>query len=90
MFAPLSEEERATASEAKDAAPEPDSRHPIQPVPQGAPKAEPHPRLGIPSTLWRFRDSEGRTLGFTCRFDTPGGGKEILPLTFWEDGAGRQ
>ena len=90
MFTPLSEEERATGSEAWAAAPEPDSWHPIQPVPQGAPKAEPHPRLGKPSTLWRFRDSEGRTLGFTCRFDKPDGGKEILPLTFWEDSAGRQ
>ncbi len=88
MFAPISEEEQAAASETKDAAP--DRWRPVQPVPQGAPKAEPHPRLGKPSTLWRFRDSEGRTLGFTCRFDKPDGGKEILPLTFWEDGAGSQ
>ena len=90
MFAPLSEEEQATASKGKDAAPEPDRWHPIQPVPQGAPKAEPHPRLGKPSTSWRFQDLEGRTLGYTCRFDKPGGGKEILPLTFWADSAGRQ
>ena len=90
MFAPLSWEERTTASEAKDAAPTPDGWHTIQPVPQGAPKAEPHPRLGKPSTLWRFRDFEGRTLGFTCRFDKPDGGKEILPLTFWKDGTGHQ
>ncbi len=74
MYAPLSEEERATASEAKDATSEPDRWHPIQPVPQGAPKAEPHPRLGKPSSLWRFRGYEGHTLGFTCRFDKPGGG----------------
>jgi hypothetical protein len=54
MFTPLTEEEQATGSEVKDAAPEPDSWQPIQPVPQGAPKAKPHPRLGKPSTLWRF------------------------------------
>ena len=82
MFAPLTEAEQATASEAT-AAPEPGGWHPIQPVPQCGPKAEPHPRLGKPSALWHFRDSEGR-------FNKSDGGKEILPLTFWEDGAGRQ
>ncbi len=43
-----------------------------------------HGRLGKPSTHWQYNSAETRLLGFTCRFDTPDGGKETLPYTFCE------
>jgi putative DNA primase/helicase len=40
-----------------------------------------HPGLGFPSKVWPYHDEQGRPLFFVCRFDIPGKGKEIRPLT---------
>lgn len=57
----------------------------IMPVPEGAP-APPdlHPTLGAPAMRWDYRDRAGRLLGLICRFEAPGGGKEIRSLVFAE------
>jgi len=63
---------------------------PIMPVPDNVPDPDfRHPRLGMPSQTWTYPDAEGRRLGHTCRFDRPGGGKEILPLTLCQAEDGR-
>lgn len=56
---------------------------PILPVPDDAPPCPvAHIKRGKPSHTWTYRDAEGRLLGYTCRFETSDGGKEILPLTW--------
>jgi putative DNA primase/helicase len=57
----------------------------ILPAPEGAP-APPtkHPKLGAPAGWWEYRDGAGRVLGHVCRFDVPGGDKEIRSLVFAE------
>lgn len=55
----------------------------ILPIPADAPMPSfEHFRHGKPSATWEYRDHNGNTLGHTCRFDSPDGGKDILPLTF--------
>jgi putative DNA primase/helicase len=57
----------------------------VLPVPDDA--GEPqnkHYRLGEPSARWPYLDAGGRLLGFVCRFDLPGGGKEVVPLIYGE------
>ena len=66
MFDPLAPDEAASAGTTPE--PEREAWCPILPVPIDAPKAKPHPRLGRPSS-WRYRDRDGRTLGYICRFD---------------------
>lgn len=34
------------------------------------------------SRRWAYRDSSGNLLGFVCRFELPGGGKDVLPQSF--------
>lgn len=34
------------------------------------------------SRTWSYRDASGQLIGHVCRFDMPGGGKEIIPQTF--------
>lgn len=64
---------------------------PIMPVPAGAPKApECHPRWGKPAKSWAYRDRNGKVLFGVRRFNTPDGGKQILPLTFCEASDGRR
>jgi putative DNA primase/helicase len=57
----------------------------ILPLPEAAP-APPakHPKLGVPAKRWEYRDDAGRVLGYVCRFNVPGGGKEIRSLVFAE------
>jgi putative DNA primase/helicase len=57
----------------------------IMPVPEGAP-APPakHPKLGAPAIRWEYRDAAGHLLGLVCRFNMPGGGKEIRSHVFAE------
>ena len=56
---------------------------PIHPVPERAPKPDFRHRVhGAPASTWQYRDAEGRTLGYVCRFNQPDGGKEILPLSY--------
>lgn len=56
----------------------------ITPVPEFAVGKEPkaHFQRGVPDVKYPYRDVDGRLLGFTCRFTTSDGGKEVLPLTF--------
>jgi putative DNA primase/helicase len=55
----------------------------VLPVPAKAPPPlQRHPRHGAPSRVYRYHDAQGRLLGIVCRFDIPGGGKEVLPQTF--------
>lgn len=56
-----------------------------EPVPHtaGMPSTR-HFKHGEATAVWEYRNQEGRTLGYICRYDTPDG-KEILPLT-WVDG----
>lgn len=59
---------------------------PVLPVPESAsapPKA--HPFRGRPDAMWTYKDRDGRTLGFVCRFTTSDGGKEIAPLVYARD-----
>jgi putative DNA primase/helicase len=61
----------------------------IHPVPSDAPKKIPPHPLGKPSAKWSYRDRDGRLLFIVCRFDTDAG-KQIIPLTYGEDGIGRR
>jgi hypothetical protein len=72
-----------------------DSRQAVTKTEVPAATCEPVPNTaGMPSTrhfkhgeakaVWQYRDQEGRTLGYICRYDTADG-KEILPMT-WVDG----
>ena len=78
MFVTLSPDETASAPATEVA---PDWR-PIVPVPMDAPRTLPPHRHGKPSSLWTYRDQQGRLLFLVCRFDLSGGDKEMLPLTF--------
>lgn len=52
----------------------------IYPVPESAPKPpEEFYRLGKPSRVWQYRSPTKRLLGLIYRFETPNGGKEIIP-----------
>ncbi len=64
---------------------------PIIPVPANAPPPTTrHFRNGEASATWTYRDSGGRVLGMVCRFDHPGGGKDIIPLTFCAGPGGKR
>lgn len=56
----------------------------VTPVPEFArdkfPRA--HFHRGEPQMRWAYRNAAGELLGFTCRFETSDGGKEVLPLVF--------
>ena len=56
----------------------------VTPVPEFAqatfPKA--HFHRGEPQMRWAYRNAAGELLGFTCRFVTSDGGKDVLPLVF--------
>jgi putative DNA primase/helicase len=55
----------------------------IAPVPSASkPALKRHPKLGKPTAVWTYSDSEGRLLGYVHRFDGPEG-KEFRPLTLW-------
>lgn len=63
----------------------------ILPTPADAPAPTfEHFRQGKPSATWAYRDRDGNTLGHACRFDSPDGGKDILPLTFCRGPEGRK
>lgn len=50
-----------------------------------------HPRWGQASTRWEYKDREGRTLLFVCRFDPEGERKQVVPYSWCKhpDGAER-
>lgn len=60
---------------------------PIMPVPADAPPPDfRHAKHGAPAATWRYADAADLTLGYVCRFDLPGGGKEVLPLVWTASG----
>lgn len=65
-------------------------------MPTIAPEGEPlparihHHRFGQPSGVWEYRDAAGRLFGAVCRFDLPGGGKDVVPLTWARHADGRE
>ena len=64
----------------------------VQPVPVDAPAPDlGHFRHGQPSSVWSYRKATGELLFHVVRFDTAGGRKQILPLTFrrFADGTAR-
>ncbi|WP_268877969.1 DUF927 domain-containing protein [Cereibacter sphaeroides] len=85
MFTKLSPDELAKAG----AAPKPDEKRPIVPVPADAPPMNfRHPTFGKPSKVWRYTMADGSLVGYVGRFDyrledgSPA--KEVLPITFCE------
>lgn len=55
----------------------------IVPVPDTAPAPTfKHPRYGEPSARWEYRDSKGRLLMYTCRFDPEGERKQVIPRSW--------
>ena len=61
---------------------------PLVPVPASAPEPpRHHPQHGQASSLWCYRDSQGRALAYAVRFDTQDG-KAVLPLCFGRYGTG--
>lgn len=49
-----------------------------------------HHRLGVASAFWAYNDADGRLFGAVCRFDLPGGGKDVVPLTWCRHPDGRE
>lgn len=58
----------------------------ILPAPHPLPATIRHRRHKAPATIWHYRDAAGRLLFAVCRFNPPGGRKEILPLSCGADG----
>lgn len=60
-----------------------------RPLPHAPKDREPpnmaHPKEGTPTKRWIYRDREGRVAGVICRFDKPGGGKTVAPITWCVD-----
>ena len=55
----------------------------IVPIPAEAPAPPPeHPMLGRPSACYQYNDALGRTVCLIYRFNPPGQGKTIRPLTY--------
>lgn len=97
MFAPLTDDELAAASNAAaigTPALKNDAKVPITPVPPNAPPMHwRHPVYGSPSKLWPYHDASGGLVGYIARFDfvrddgTPD--KLMLPFTFCDLGNGK-
>lgn len=63
----------------------------VVPIPDDAPlPPETHSRCGKPSGKWKYTNRQGCTLFYVYRFEPfePGGKKQILPLTLWQDDDG--
>lgn len=88
-FAPLSDRERRAPQAVPKAS---DPWQPLLPPPPDAPAPSfIHPKLGEPAVVWTYRDGEGQTLGYSCRFNPKGGGrKETRPLVFCQGPKGRR
>jgi transposase len=53
---------------------------PVVPVPEGTPEPPSrHPRLGIASASYKYRDRQGRLLGYVCRFNKAETGSKGKP-----------
>jgi hypothetical protein len=91
-FEPLSEPEKHT-SFSKVSTPNARAREEdgelVSPIPADAPDApKPHPRFGLPTAAWTYRDAHGAPLFHVLRFDPPGERKQFLPLSLWREAAG--
>lgn len=63
------------------------SRRIVMPVPPHAPQTPGrHPRLGVPSATWIYRNARGDALGSVCRFETDDGRKSFRPLCLFDLG----
>ena len=77
-FAPMTDQEKSKRTRSTDQ----DEWTVVLPVPEYAP--EPtfcHMDFGEPSHTWEYRNSNGDTLGYVCRFDLKDG-KELRPHFF--------
>lgn len=45
-----------------------------------------HFKHGNPSKTWKWHNADGNLLSYTCRFDLPGGDKEVLPYSYCSNG----
>jgi Protein of unknown function (DUF3987) len=62
----------------------------VAPVPADAPvQPSIHYRHGNSAKTWKYLDEMGALLFEVHRFESKGGGKEVLPLTLWRDARGR-
>lgn len=43
-----------------------------------------HAKWGDPSSVWTYREKDGRVIGYIARYDPPGERKQIVPWT-WDD-----
>lgn len=67
-----------------------DEWQPVTPVPDsaGEPPSQFNRRKGnewekLPaSRRWAYRDASGAVLGYVCRFELPGGGKDLIPQSY--------
>lgn len=39
---------------------------------------------------WAYTDEHGKTIGYACRYEKPQGGKEVVPLAYWKNSAGKR
>jgi uncharacterized protein (DUF927 family) len=63
---------------------------PVSPVPGNAPKPTfEHYKYGSASSIWAYRDDNGKVLFYVCRYDGTQG-KEILPCSFCQDDNGNR
>jgi hypothetical protein len=83
-FAPLSDGDLKAAI--VDQQQEPSTPRPVMPVPQDAPRpCFDHRSYGSPNGVWPYKDANGDTLFYICRYEPPGGTKQVLPWTYWDD-----
>jgi putative DNA primase/helicase len=74
---------------ASDSAIDQDAGECVMPVPSDAPpKPFVHPTLGRCSSRWDYASPGGQLLFQVYRFDLPGGGKEMRPLSLWGEPSG--
>ena len=41
-----------------------------------------HPTHGLPSDQWEYKTADGLTIGYVCRYDLAGGGKDVIPFSW--------
>lgn len=49
-----------------------------------------HHKFGQPSHRWQYLNAAGNIIGYVCRFDLPGGGKDVVPRCYCEHTDGRR
>ena len=63
----------------------------LAPVPPDAPPAVfSHYQLGLAVSTWAYKDAAGNLLGYTARFLKPDGSKDVLPLSYCQNAAGKR